>query len=115
VVHKQNHQKSGLLGVGKSHLVQAIGYQAVKMGSTVLYHSILGLVREFMQDEAFAGGDKILLKYLKPELLIADVPAATAILDRFLQHAEIITVTGKSYRLKNKVGGEKACKAEVKK
>ena len=31
--------------------------------------------------------------------LIGDVPAATAILDRFLHHAEIINLTGKSYRL----------------
>ena len=33
--------------------------------------------------------------------LIGDVPAAGAILDRFLHHAEIITITGKSYRLKD--------------
>jgi DNA replication protein DnaC len=32
------------------------------------------------------------------------VPAATAILDRFLQHAEIIHIAGKSYRLKNRAG-----------
>jgi DNA replication protein DnaC len=32
--------------------------------------------------------------------LIGDVPAATAILDRFLQHAIIISITGKSYRLR---------------
>lgn len=32
--------------------------------------------------------------------LIGDVPAATAILDRFLQHATIINITGKSYRLR---------------
>jgi DNA replication protein DnaC len=31
--------------------------------------------------------------------LIGDVPSATAILDRFLHHAEIINVKGKSYRL----------------
>ena len=30
------------------------------------------------------------------------MPAATAILDRFLHHAEVITITGKSYRLKGK-------------
>ncbi len=34
--------------------------------------------------------------------LIGDVPSATAILDRFLHHAEMITITGKSYRLRNK-------------
>lgn len=32
--------------------------------------------------------------------LIGDVPAATAILDRFLQHAELIQITGQSYRLR---------------
>ena len=31
-----------------------------------------------------------------------DVPSATAILDRFLQHSEIIAITGKSYRLKDR-------------
>ena len=34
---------------------------------------------------------------------------ATAILDRFLHHAEIITITGKSYRLRNKAEAEPAC------
>jgi len=37
--------------------------------------------------------------------LLSDVPAATAILDRFLHHAEIINIKGKSYRLNNR-----ACK-----
>jgi len=34
--------------------------------------------------------------------LLGDVPSATAILDRFLHHAEIITITGPSYRLKDR-------------
>ena len=38
--------------------------------------------------------------------LIGDVPSATAILDRFLHHAEIITITGKSYRLRNRTADE---------
>ena len=33
--------------------------------------------------------------------LIGDVPSATAILDRFLHHAEIVAMTGKSYRLRH--------------
>ena len=33
--------------------------------------------------------------------LLGDVPAATAILDRFLQQAEIIAITGRSYRLRH--------------
>lgn len=31
--------------------------------------------------------------------LIGDVPAATAILDRLLESAEVIQISGKSYRL----------------
>lgn len=38
--------------------------------------------------------------------LIGDVPAATAILDRFLHHAQIIKITGKSYRLRNQACAE---------
>ncbi len=50
--------------------------------------------------------------------LIGDVPAATAILDRFLQHATIINITGKSYRLRHggqsTVGGQDTGKANPK-
>jgi hypothetical protein len=34
--------------------------------------------------------------------LLGDVPSATAILDRFLHHADLVTITGKSYRLRNR-------------
>ncbi len=99
-----------------------------------------------LHDQAFEGQDKVLARYLKPDLLIiddmgmkqlpkrsgeyvfeiimrryetrsttmtsnrpledwgkliGDVPSATAILDRFLHHAEIIQITGNSYRLRN--------------
>jgi DNA replication protein DnaC len=144
-------------GTGKSHLCQAIGYQAIKAGHTVLYRSIFDLVRDFLHDEALAGQDKVLARYLKPDLLIiddfgmkqlpkrsgeylfeiimrryevrstmmtsnrpledwgkliGDVPAATAILDRFLHHAELITITGKSYRLKDRTNPDKPAKPE---
>jgi len=59
-------------GVGKSFLVQALGYQAVRSGLTVLYRSIFDVVRDFLHDEALGGEDKILSRYLKPELLILD-------------------------------------------
>jgi DNA replication protein DnaC len=36
--------------------------------------------------------------------LIGDLPAASAILDRFLHHAEVIHITGKSYRMRDKEG-----------
>jgi DNA replication protein DnaC len=59
-------------GVGKSFLVQAIGYQAIKCGYAVLYRSIFDLVRDFLQDEALGGEEKILARYLKPDLLVID-------------------------------------------
>jgi len=36
--------------------------------------------------------------------LIGDVPAATAILDRFLQQAGVVEIKGKSYRLRQPKG-----------
>jgi DNA replication protein DnaC len=59
-------------GVGKSHLAQALGHQAIKMNFTVLYRSIFDLVRDFMQDEALMGHTKMLNRYLKPDLVIID-------------------------------------------
>jgi len=136
-------------GVGKTFLSEALGYQAIKMGYTVLYRSIFDLVREFMKDEAFSGEERTMARYLKTDLLliddmgmkmlpkrsgeflfeiimrrhqtrstimtsnrpieewgklIGDVPSATAILDRFLQTAEVIEITGRSYRLKDRTG-----------
>jgi len=112
----------------------------------VLYRSIFDVVRDFLHDEVLGEDDKLLARYLKPDLLIVDdmgmkqlprrsgevlfeiimrryetrstmmtsnrpledwgkligdVPSATAILDRFLHHAEIIQIAGKSYRLRN--------------
>jgi DNA replication protein DnaC len=40
--------------------------------------------------------------------LIGDVPAATAILDRFLQDAILIQITGKSYRMRGATGAKPA-------
>src|SRR4029077_8212958 len=37
--------------------------------------------------------------------LVGDVPSATAILDRFLHHAEIVSTPGKSSRLRNQAAG----------
>jgi DNA replication protein DnaC len=113
------------------------------------------LVRDFLQDEAMGGQDRLLTRYLKPDLLLiddmgikqlpkrsgeclfeiilrryetrstmmtsnrpledwgkllGDVPSATAILDRFLHHAEIISITGKSYRLKDRAAKDAGAK-----
>src|ERR1700704_2673542 len=57
-------------GVGKSHLVQAIGLEALKAGFVVLYRSIFDLVRELLTQETLAGEARLLKKYLKPDLVI---------------------------------------------
>jgi len=132
-------------GVGKSHIAQSVGREAVKAGFTVLYRSVFDLVRELLEPETQAAESRLLKRYLKPDLLIiddmglkilpaksgeillelimrryenrstmmtsnrpveewgkllCDVPAASAILDRLLHHAEIIAINGRSYRLK---------------
>jgi DNA replication protein DnaC len=41
--------------MGKSHLAQAIGLEALKAGFVVLYRSIFDLVRELLTQETLAG------------------------------------------------------------
>ena len=138
-------------GVGKSHLAQAIAYNAIKRGTTVYYRSIFDLVRDLLREEQGIENERMLSRYLKPDLLIIDdmgikqlptkageylfevimrrhqrkstimtsnrpieewgkllndVPAATAILDRFMQTAKIVAIKGQSYRLKDRIKNE---------
>jgi len=58
--------------MGKTHLAQAIGYEAIKMDFHVLYRSIFDLVRDFLKDEAFSQQERTVRKYLKPDLVIID-------------------------------------------
>ena len=59
-------------GVGKSHIVQSVGRELIRAGCTVFYRSIFDSVRDFLHDEAFEGHDRVLNRYLKPDLLILD-------------------------------------------
>jgi len=134
-------------GVGKSHLAQALGQEAILQGRSVRYRSIFDLVGDLKEAESVEINPKTLNAYLKPDLLIiddmgikqlpkrsgeylfeivmrryevrstlmtsnrpveewgkliGDVPAAGAILDRFLHHATVIEMPGRSYRLKDR-------------
>ncbi|QDU92281.1 IS21-like element helper ATPase IstB [Lignipirellula cremea] len=59
-------------GTGKSHLCQAIGMSLIRAGMSVYYRSIFDLVRDFLHDEALDGHERILRRYLEPDLLIID-------------------------------------------
>jgi DNA replication protein DnaC len=59
-------------GLGKSHLAQAVGYEAIKQGFTVLRKSIFDLVRELMAEEVMKEQQLVLRGYLKPDLLIIE-------------------------------------------
>lgn len=137
---------TGPPGVGKSHLAQALGNQAIRDGYNVIYTSIFDMVRDLREEAELPGEKSRLTKYLKCDLLIiddmgikplpgvsgeyffeiimrryelrstimtsnrpleewgkliGDVPSATAILDRFLHNAELVQITGRSYRLRH--------------
>ena len=69
---KQDILFVGPPGVGKSHLAQAIGREVAKMGFSVLYRSIFDLCSDLIQAQNVHETNKILPRYLKPELLIID-------------------------------------------
>lgn len=59
-------------GVGKTHLAQALGYEAIKQGFVVRYRSIFDLVTDFLSETTSAQRERLLRGYLKPDLLIID-------------------------------------------
>jgi len=69
---KQDVLFIGPPGTGKTHLAQAIGYEAIKQGFTVCYRSIFDLVRDFLAEDALQQRDRVLHPYLKSDLLIID-------------------------------------------
>ena len=59
-------------GVGKSHLAQALGREAIRHHHTVYYRSIFDLVRDLAASEGGPEESRLLARYLKPDLLIID-------------------------------------------
>ncbi len=133
----------GPAGVGKSHIAQAIGHRACRLGHNVTYVSAHRLFGELRAARADNTQDRKLLRFTSPELLIIDdlglrplahdepvllyeiirqryergslivtsnrdiqewYPLfqddllASAALDRFLHHAHVVVMEGRSYR-----------------
>lgn len=59
-------------GVGKSHLAQALGREAIRHHHSVYYRSIFDLVRDLAASEGGIEESRLLARYLKPDLLIID-------------------------------------------
>jgi len=59
-------------GLGKTHLAQAIGYEAIKRNILVRYTSIFDLARDLLQEDALKQKAKILKHYINVDLLIID-------------------------------------------
>ena len=145
---KQNVLVCGPTGVGKSHLAQALGHEALRQGFDVLFVNAHKMLQHLHGGRADGSLDKRLQVYLRPDLLILDdfglkpltapapedlydvineryergsvmltsnrAPAewpdlfgnpllASAGLDRLTHHAEMIVITGQSFRSQGRV------------
>lgn len=137
----------GGVGLGKSHLSCALGYQACMKGLSVLFASAIDIINSLNAAQNAGRFKQQINKYLKPKILVIDelgyLPVdrkgadtlfqvickryekapvilttnkpfkkwpeifandstlTSAVLDRLLHHAEVITIEGKSYRMKD--------------
>jgi len=62
----------GSAGVGKSHIAQALGHQACRLGYEVLFTKAIKLFRFLFAGRADQSWEKRMKKYLTPDLLILD-------------------------------------------
>lgn len=138
----------GGVGMGKTHLCTALGYQACLHGYSVLFANAIDIINTLAAARAANDLKKQLRKYTRTKLLIIDelgyLPIdqlgadllfqvisqryerasivlnsnkvykkwpeifhndstlTSAVLDRLLHHSETITITGKSYRMKDR-------------
>ncbi len=108
-------------GVGKSHLAQALGREAIRHRHTVYYRSIFDLVRDLAASEGGPAENRLLARYLKPDLLIIDdmglktLPARSGelLLEIILHRAEVIAIHGCSHRLAGSVAEKAAVPASA--
>lgn len=62
----------GQVGVGKTHLAQALGHQACRLGHSTLFIKASRFLSDLGGGRADGTRDKRMLLYLKPDLLILD-------------------------------------------
>ena len=115
-------------GTGKSHIAIALTVAAIQAGHTALYRSAFDLTQDMAEADATGTRKEVIAQLCKVDLLevfvrryekgaiilttnrpmedwgqmMGDTAAAGAILDRFLHHAEVIRLQGRSYRMHNR-------------
>ena len=62
----------GPTGVGKTHLVQAVGHMACRKGYRVLFTKASKMLRKLHAAKADYSWEKVIRYYLRPDLLIID-------------------------------------------
>jgi DNA replication protein DnaC len=62
----------GPVGVGKSHIAQALGHQACRQGHDVLFAKTAKLLRGLLASRADNSWEKRIRRYLKPDVLVLD-------------------------------------------
>lgn len=72
IEHKEWALFIGPVGVGKSHLIQALGHQACRLGYQVLYTKTSRLLSDLGGGHADSTWQNRLRRYLKPDLLLLD-------------------------------------------
>ena len=72
VQRNENVLVIGPTGVGKSHLAQALGHRACRLGKQVLYLGAHELLLQLRAARADASYDKRLSRFISPDVLIID-------------------------------------------
>ena len=72
IEEKSNVVFIGSVGVGKSHIASAIGYQACLKGHTVLFTSAIDTINNLIAAQHAGRLKQELKKYLRPKLIILD-------------------------------------------
>src|SRR5712691_531667 len=112
-------------GTGKSHIALSLTVAAIQAGYTAYYRSAFDLAQDLAEADATGTRPELIKKLTRVDLLevftrryesgailvssnrpvedwgqvLSDTAAAGALLDRFLHHAEIIRLQGRSWRV----------------
>jgi DNA replication protein DnaC len=76
---KENVLLYGPVGVGKTHIAQALGHQACRQGYTLLYTKAVNMFRFLLAGRADHSWERRLKNYISPDILIIDDFALTAL------------------------------------